>query len=441
MAMRWLCALLFAGCSSGTGGRRTSADGGPGDPIDAGPPAASCRIYVRTDAPDDTGDGTSWTTAKKSLVSASKLVGQRATPCDIWAKAGTYRLTEKEAASASSGFEVPWHASLYGGFAGAETSCDQRDWQKNETILSGEVLNADGGLKGTRSHVVRLGDLSRLDGFTITKGDASGSSGTDPSGGGLTSIYNNTTATVANCKFTHNHATNMGGAIYFYSGTLTLLSCTFDSKDADVEGGAISSDTATLSMTDCLFTKNAAGSGGAVSLSRGTLTATNVVFSDNLSANQQHTGPNRYGGGLLSDASSYTLTNCLFVNNISSSTMIGPTAEGSAIDDWNSAASSKISNCTFYDPTLYDGGKIVRQGASFGNTLTGQLTISQSIIWGANPGDQLGATGTTVTGSDVQMAGAGGTYPGTGNVNVDPAFDASFVATTSTCIGLGYTKK
>jgi hypothetical protein len=46
-----------------------------------------------------------------------------------------------------------------------------------------------------------------------------------------------------------------------------------------------------------------------------------------------------------------------------------------------------------------------------------------------------------VTGSDVQMAGAGGTYPGTGNVNVDPAFDVSFVATTSTCIGLGYTKK
>ena len=53
--------------------------------------SATTRYYVDTNRPDDSGDGTSWSTAKKYLQSALYLnPGFGVVDIEIWVAAGTY---------------------------------------------------------------------------------------------------------------------------------------------------------------------------------------------------------------------------------------------------------------------------------------------------------------------------------------------------------------
>ena len=63
---------------------------------------------------------------------------------------------------------------IYGGFAGTETALNQRNPAVHVTILSGDI-NYDGSLAGNSYHVVTGASGTsgaRLDGFTITGGNA-----------------------------------------------------------------------------------------------------------------------------------------------------------------------------------------------------------------------------------------------------------------------------
>ncbi|MBR4813862.1 MAG: right-handed parallel beta-helix repeat-containing protein, partial [Paludibacteraceae bacterium] len=90
--------------------------------------------------------------------------------------------------------------SLYGGFAGTETSLDQRDATKNLTALDGKntrcVISQNSDFVDTLSVVV--------DGFTIQNGYAA-------CGGG---ININANTTVNNCIVKNNVASSQGSAIY-----------------------------------------------------------------------------------------------------------------------------------------------------------------------------------------------------------------------------------
>jgi hypothetical protein len=56
---------------------------------------------------------------------------------EIWAKMGVYY--PGPSGSTSSTFTMKNGVAVYGGFNGTETSRDQRDWQTNKTILSGDI--------------------------------------------------------------------------------------------------------------------------------------------------------------------------------------------------------------------------------------------------------------------------------------------------------------
>ena len=110
---------------------------------------------------------------------------------EIWIAAGTYFPTAGTDRTIS--FNLKNGVAMYGGFAGTETSQSQRDFETNVTTLSGDI-----GIMGDDSdnsyHVIVGGDINftvleggnisinnstRVDGFTITAGNANGGTGYD----------------------------------------------------------------------------------------------------------------------------------------------------------------------------------------------------------------------------------------------------------------------
>lgn len=97
---------------------------------------------------DQSHDGSSWALAKHTVqaaVSAVLLTGG-----EIWVATGTY----------NERVILPPYVYLYGGFAGTETSRNQRDWTRNVTVLDaggiGDVVKTLGGYR-----------ICTVDGFTI----------------------------------------------------------------------------------------------------------------------------------------------------------------------------------------------------------------------------------------------------------------------------------
>lgn len=121
--------------------------------------------FVKADA---TGvqNGSSWDDAYTNLVTA---LGSAPADREVWVAAGTYK---PDASSRDNAFFFNAGQAAYGGFAGAETRREQRDWRANPTVLSGEigVLNT---VTDNCYTVVRGAAGARLDGFTVTGGNAS----------------------------------------------------------------------------------------------------------------------------------------------------------------------------------------------------------------------------------------------------------------------------
>lgn len=119
---------------------------------------------------------------------------------EIWVKAGVHY--SGTAGNRDATFQLKNGVAIYGGFAGTETSRNQRNPRVNQTILSGDIdqndINTDGNfiaetpadIQGSNAyHAVNSGSTNStaiLDGFAITAGQANGS-GSRGNGGGIVS--------------------------------------------------------------------------------------------------------------------------------------------------------------------------------------------------------------------------------------------------------------
>ena len=145
--------------------------------------------------------GTSWASAYTQPQRALDLASTYDFIDEVWVAEGIYRPTAEDDSEAS--FELRSEVALYGGFDGTEAVLDQRDWEANESVLSGDI-----GLGGDPSdnsrNVVTADDVTSaiLDGFTITGGHGVG--------GGL--FANSSEIAVLNSKFHGNQSPNSGGA-------------------------------------------------------------------------------------------------------------------------------------------------------------------------------------------------------------------------------------
>jgi parallel beta-helix repeat protein len=259
---------------------------------------------------------------------------------------------------------------------------------------------------GLNSSVVTCNDSEGpdtiLEGFTITRGDASGN------GGGM---YNdNASPMVKNCIFTVNSATNHGGGMYNWQSEPNVTDCTFSGNTAiSGFGGGMCIAESNPTVTNCEFISNSADlGGGGMYNHKSSPEVTNCTFSGN-SAND--------GAGMHNRMWSFpTVTGCSFTGNTA-------TNRGGVMYNWDS--SPTVTDCTFTGNSAESGGGIFNNGLYSNPTIT-QCTFSNNTAdssgggmysqWGSNPT----VTHCTFTGNSAELSGGGmyntdGSSPTVGN--------------------------
>ncbi len=340
---------------------------------------------------------------------------------EIWVKAGVHYPTDNPADRTAT-FQLKNGVALYGGFAGTETQRDQRDWQANLTILSGDIdqndINTDGNyiaetwndIQGNNAyHVVTASSndsTAVLDGFVVTAGQANGG-GVHNYGGGIYATWSDPTLT--HITFSGNFAAQLGGGMYGNYSAPALTHVTFSGNRAAFGGGmynnyrspssadvAFTGNSATQRgggmynvagnplLTDVTFSSNSAPYGGGLYNDYGNPTLTNATFSSNnaVGANGPDgadgggnggPGENGYGGGIYNGSGNLTVTGSMFVNNAARGGRGGigdaSTATYCYRDFWGSW------HCTYGHPAGNGGNGGNGYGGAIYNA-SGNLTVS-----------------------------------------------------------------
>lgn len=256
-------------------------------------PATRIR-YVKPTA-TGTGDGSSWDNASGDLQKmiddlADNNVSQQAG--EVWVAAGTYKPQSQliSGTAYSASFRMRDGISVYGGFAGNETSKQERakgtmPWDfTNVTVL--EAAYYESKLAWTNSkwtvgsdsrHVVWFAPMSgeseftrvtTLDGVTVQGGYAQGNTGLDDfktdRGAGV--YMDGANAYLSNCIVRENYATGNGGGVYLKNGR--VQTSLIYNNNADADGGAVYVENRGL-VYRSMLTNNSALNGAGVYLYNG----------------------------------------------------------------------------------------------------------------------------------------------------------------------------
>jgi predicted outer membrane repeat protein len=351
-------------------------------------------IYVNQKSRDD-GDGRSWQAAYNNLQDAlyNAVKGN-----ELWVAAGTYIPTSKIGGSSErhKSFQIKNGVALYGGFAGIEESREQRNWQKNKTILSGDINGNDQGfIKNTENsyHVVtgnNTDSTAVLDGFIISGGNANAESWPDDGGGGMSNFEGS--PTIRNCTFRGNSAFADGGGMRNWGDSRPrIYNCTFVQNTVIQEGGGMmNGPESSPTVANCIFMNNSAGEDG---------------------------------GGIYINESNPLVVNCLFRDNVADLTGGGMyTVNGSR---------PRIINCTF------NRNRALNAGGGLSN-LRGNPVLTNCILWtdsaATDPEIHNDTSHPKITYSTIT-----GGYSGRGNLDTDPLFadKALRLSAGSPCIDAG----
>ncbi len=333
------------------------------------PVRAFSPIFVDADAPTG-GDGLTWATAFNDLQEAINIAvaGE-----EIWVAAGTYHpvylLIEENLSSAS--FILKNGVAVYGGFNGTETSLSQRNWTTNVTTLSG-LITPETGDPYRVYHVVYgtalMNPATRLDGFTISGGEAN----LDPGhlgGGGL--HLDHTTMTLANLIISGNRANNLGGGMNISYSPAVLQNVTFLNNTGLHGGGMYSHANEGMTLTNVTFQDNTAtADGGGINEYDSTLLITDSVFS----GNQANDG----GGGIFTTDSNSRILNTTFDANIAGAEGIVGTGGAMYVQ---SDEQVWVQDCTFTNNDATGAGGAVRNvdapSVWYRNTFANNHTYAQ----------------------------------------------------------------
>jgi len=230
------------------------------------------RIYVNGASNNAGQNGSDWNTPFKNLQAAIQIAGDGDT---IWVAQSTYLPTSDS--NREKYFQLNPGVVILGGFNGTEMYDWERDPAVYETILSGDIGIPDDSTDNSYHVLYTIGTDSTaiLDGFTITRGQATSANATSRYGGGLLvdtdAARLRTSPVIRNCRFIGNTA-SYGGGIYCngenarYANPL-IQQCTFLNNRSTVSGAGIyvtgyNDPEAPVRIVDCYFVDNSATWGG-----------------------------------------------------------------------------------------------------------------------------------------------------------------------------------
>ena len=340
-------------------------------------------VYVNA-AATGSNDGTSWENAFTEFSDALESVDQAETEKWIWVAKGTYR--PKKALRIHSmepcegdycyNFTMIDKVSIICGFNGDETKLDERDWENNESIFSGD-LDKTGTFSENDSYNIflnfNINEAAVMDGCYIEGGNACYMDGTVKDhhakhGGGMHNI-SNAHPTIKNTTFRNNYAYIQGGGMMNGDNSNpTIINCHFENNDA-FKGAALSNTLSSPTIIDSTFVNNIAfeGYGGAVfNLEESSPNFTDCTFIGNTSDD---------GGAVVSsDRCAPVFTNCVFKNNVAE-------RNGGAIGI-GYQGSGKIEDCLFEDNTSKLGAGALEIYYESSPVILGSVFINNGITEG-----------------------------------------------------------
>ncbi|RMH37515.1 MAG: DUF11 domain-containing protein, partial [Gammaproteobacteria bacterium] len=270
-------------------------------------------IYVDASATGNS-DGTSWADAYTDLQFA---LGRAHPGVQIWVAEGVYKPTTVITDRLAT-FQLVDGVEIYGGFPAGGSIFVHRDPGIHPTVLSGDIDGNDiVDARGVVTHASRirggnsyhvltassLRDITLLDGFFVTGGQADGVGHTY--GGGLRNT-GESQLQLKRISFMGNYALH-GAGMYNANSTPTLVGTVFCGNIAQIQGGGLYSENDTFWIENTRFCGNQANLGGGIYNNQGNLVLSNVLFVGNKASDK--------GGGILNNGGTPTLANITFANN------------------------------------------------------------------------------------------------------------------------------
>ncbi len=333
------------------------------------------QVFVNQNAAG-ANDGTSWENAYINLQSALTNTASG----DIWLAAGTYT---PEYLDTNSTFRIGSPISLYGGFAGTETTLDERDIFANVTIISGDINGDDlqGNTTANRAdnsrHIVYVDSLiagtTSFDGITFSGGHTSDDGDVSlwhRAGGG---IFSYSSLSINQCTFSDNFARSGSGVYVIGAGATT--SCTnsnfLSNRTTSQGGGFMANGVNGVTVDNCNFTNNTTVRGALYPLRCTDVTISNCDFLSN-------NNPSGFGGALFNYNSINTkIIDCNFLQNMAGNA--GALYHDGREQDNEALDNLLIENCTFEQNTAANSsgamqnwqGSITLKDCTFRNNTAG----------------------------------------------------------------------
>ena len=375
-------------------------------------------------------NGSSWADASndpQAMLNAS-TVGDA-----VWVAVGTYKPTAYPmgctgcATDRDFTFYVPDGVNFYGGFAGTETSLNQRLITINVTTLSGDIGSV-GNATDNAYHVLiatapSTGGIGvTVNGFSITGGNSStlilggitmmnGIFVGRVYGGGIFTSYGNNT--IAN-NIIYNNSTYEGGGIFTTNGTNTLTNNIIYSNFTHDGGGIFINFGRSIMKNNIIYNNTASSWGGGIATNQSAVdTLVNNTIYNNTAAfggggiyivggkniiRNNIFWENKWGGNANVQGSDYldnsTLTRNTFIHNLLQLTASNYTTTGSGSYDIGIGAAGNIfaQSPLFINPVDPDGTDNIYRTADDGL----HLNCSSPAI---NTGNNTGVASTDITGA------------------------------------------
>ena len=211
------------------------------------------KIYHVDPTANGLNNGSTWEDAYTDLDEAftNAIEGQQ-----VWIAEGTYKPGLNLNPGRGVSFDLPANVPVYGGFDGTETSVDQRDYQLNQTILSGDIGTA--GVLTDNSYNILVADSIgadfMVDGLVIEQSYANGGVNATQRGGAI-SILNAANFFIRNSYIKNNYSLNHNVFVDNVSESCEFVNCIFQANNSNDKGGAIGYES-DIYAENCAFVLN-----------------------------------------------------------------------------------------------------------------------------------------------------------------------------------------